>query len=295
MAIFFLFTAIGMIEVWTGWHMKLSGANVYVTTTIKYQPTGFLYNPNDFAIVLCMFFPIVMGYISSLQIKGKQIIQMVVVCLTIFLVVSTYSRIAMICLVVNILVFLFYEFKKRGIYVLFLSLPVLFIWCTYSASGNQLARKAYDSFTQKGTSTDAREELYQTIWKICQDSYFQGVGAGNLPVRLNEYLLGYTESMDTRFTAGHNFWLETIGNIGMIGFSAMCLFILLYSVSALRTFTVRKHRIQHVIPILLLLGFLGSSIGLSTILEKRFLWFMLAFGICLMQFSKKITEEEEGG
>ncbi|EUJ26554.1 O-Antigen polymerase family protein [Listeria grayi FSL F6-1183] len=67
--IFVLNIVIGLIEVKTGMHMKLSAAKVYVTTTIANQPTGFLYNPNDFALFLNILYPIVI--LNLYKIKKK--------------------------------------------------------------------------------------------------------------------------------------------------------------------------------------------------------------------------------
>lgn len=296
LVIFHIAILIGLVEVITGWHMRLSSANVYITTTIANQPTGFLYNPNDYALLLCILLPIVVSYIDDYFISiTKWIWQCGILAITIFLVISTYSRIGMLCLCLIIMTLIIFRFKKNSIYILGLQIPAVFIYCTYTVSGAELFQKLYASFTDKGTSTSAREELYNTLWQIVKDSNFLGVGAGNVPLELNRYMLGYTQAGEVGYTTGHNFWLESMGNIGVIGFIAITSIILFCFYQAIALASLKKAKsLIAVTPLLIAITFVGSSIALSTILEKRFLWLILWIGICIsrrgLMPSKVISE-----
>ncbi|PEF43423.1 hypothetical protein CON22_26100 [Bacillus cereus] len=281
--VFHIAILIGIIEVTTGWHMRLSSANVYITTTIANQPTGFLYNPNDFALLLCILFPIVVAYINDYYVGIlKWIWQVGIIFITIFLVVSTYSRIGMLCIFFSILTLIIYRYKKNSIYILGFLMPVVFIFCTYSSSGVGLFQKVYASFTDKGTSTTAREELYSTSWKIVNDSNFLGVGAGNAPLELSKYMQGYTQAGEIGYITGHNFWLESMGNLGVIGFIIIISIFILYFYQSVTLLSLNKIKgVVAIAPLLIGITFVGSSIALSTILEKRFLWLMLWLCICI--------------
>lgn len=272
---------IGIIEVITGWHMRLSSANVYITTTIENQPTGFLFNPNDYALLLCILYPIVVAYIDdNFTSSAKWIWQIAIMTIMIFLVVSTYSRIGMLCLGLLIFILITFRFKKNSIYIWALQIPIVFIYCTYTSSGMELFQKLYASFADKSTSTAARTKLYSNLWQIAKDSNFFGVGAGNVPLELNKYILGYTKAGEAGYTTGHNFWLESIGNIGVIGFLVVLSIIISYFYHAIFSLKEAKS-IADLAPLLIGLTFIGSSIALSTILEKRFLWLILWVGICI--------------
>ncbi|PEY80509.1 hypothetical protein CN353_31555 [Bacillus cereus] len=284
---FHLAIFIGIIEVLTGWHMRLSSAHVYITTTIANQPTGFLYNPNDYALLLCILFPIVIAYIDNYCVSiMKWIWQIVIMISVIFLVISTYSRIGMLCLILIIFILIFYRFKKNSVYIIGILMPIVYFYFTYTVSGSELFKKLYASFVDKGTSTAVRGELYKALWQIVMDSNFLGVGAGNVPVELNKYMLGYTKVGEVGYTTGHNFWLESMGNIGIVGFFVIVSIMIIYFYQSIILITLKKDKsIIFLIPLLIGIAFMGTSIALSTILEKRFLWLILWIGICI---SRKI-------
>ena len=288
LVIYHIAIIIGLVEVTTGWHMRLSSAYVYVTTTIKYQPTGFLYNPNDYALLLCILFPLVIVYIDDhYGNKIKWIWKTSITVLTVFLVISTYSRIGMISLFLSLLLLIIYRFRKNSIYILGIILSVLYMYCICTSTGKELFEKIYISFTDKGTSTTARTELYSTLWEIIRDTNFVGVGAGNMPLELTKYLLGYTQ-VDGGYTTGHNFWLESLGNIGLLGFIILVIVMFIYFYNSVYVLlNVESRSLIVIVPLLIGISFVGSSIALSTILEKRFLWFLLWIGVCLMKNIKK--------
>ncbi|EUJ26553.1 O-Antigen polymerase family protein [Listeria grayi FSL F6-1183] len=160
----------------------------------------------------------------------------------------------------------------------------------YSPLGKHLTDIVYSSFTDKDTSTSARENLYKLLWKICKDSHFLGVGAGNVPPKLNALILGYTSDSDA-YTTGHNFWLETLANIGIVGF------VFFIGILALLLYQIIKRistnpPIYGIVALLIWLSFVGSTIALSTILEKRFLWFVLAVSITMIQMDVFSKEEK---
>ncbi|EIA19359.1 polymerase of teichuronic acid repeating units, partial [Listeria fleischmannii subsp. coloradonensis] len=280
-SIFNISLVLGLVENLTGWHLWLSGSNVYVTLTSKLQPTGFLYNTNDYALFMGILYPFA-AYLF-LEMKHKylgRLLYIVTTFLTLYIIISTYSRIGMLVAIISITTVYFYQFKKRGSIILFILTPVLFLIIKFTSIGGLMSKTVYSAYTDKFTSTDAREHLYLLLIKIIRDSNFIGVGAGNVPNKLNNLLLGYTSD---GYTTGHNYWLETFGNLGFVGFIVcICIFIL-FLFQLLKSGCLKKSPI----PLLIWIAFLGASIALSTILEKRFLWFILAVGICLIKQAYK--------
>ncbi|MFC0491153.1 Lipid A core - O-antigen ligase and related enzymes [Listeria grayi] len=288
--IFVLNIVIGLIEVKTGMHMKLSAAKVYVTTTIANQPTGFLYNPNDFALFLNILYPIVILNLYKLKKRWFVISYLVLTSATAYVIISTYSRIGMLCFAISVLVTSSYIFREKLIYFSVTLFPICLFSAMYSPLGKHLTDIVYSSFTDKDTSTSARENLYKLLWKICKDSHFLGVGAGNVPPKLNALILGYTSDSDA-YTTGHNFWLETLANIGIVGF------VFFIGILALLLYQIIKRistnpPIYGIVALLIWLSFVGSTIALSTILEKRFLWFVLAVSITMIQMDVFSKEEK---
>ncbi|MBC1435071.1 O-antigen ligase family protein [Listeria rocourtiae] len=281
---FSLNLCIGILEIILGWHLPLSGSSVYVTTTSQFQPTGFLFNTNDYALLLAVFYPLAACYL--LELKNRKlslILYTVITIMTIYVVVSTYSRIGMLAIGIGILTVFLYHFKQKGIVLCIISAPIVLILAFFSSFGKNLIDIVYSAFTDKGTSTSARGHLYELLIQIIQDSHFMGIGAGNVPRQLSTLMIGYAEDSSEAYVTGHNFWLETIGNIGVIGFIFCVGIFILYIIQLL----YMKSSGKWYLPLLVWISFMGASIALSTILEKRFLWFMIAFGICYIKYHSK--------
>ncbi|MFJ8119856.1 O-antigen ligase family protein [Bacillus mycoides] len=283
---------IGIIEVLTGWHMPLSGSLFYETLTSKFQPTAFLYNTNDYAIFLAMFFPLVFCEIWKIKIRPWNVyFAIIVLLLSAYLVITTYSRIGIIAIVLEICIILII-YMRRSIIFLSFAIIVSLLVKSFLKQGYHMRVEEIiiSAFTKKGASTNDRMTLYQTSWEIIRDSNFLGIGAGNVPIKIKSYLTGH-ESIGNTYRAAHNFWLESMGGIGFFSFAIVAFILVLY-VSSIRIWL--KHRqltdtIQYLIPLLIVLVFNFSSVALSTIIEKRYLW--LALGLALrmthIEFIKK--------
>ncbi|MCA5014438.1 MULTISPECIES: O-antigen ligase family protein [unclassified Enterococcus] len=279
--------AVGIYEILSGNHLKLSGANLYVTTTIKYQPTGFLFNPNDFALFLAGLYPLVVVVIQRrFEPLKRDILYAVVTLLTLYIIVSTYSRIGMLSIGISVVATYGYIYKKNGFIAICLFLPPILLGAYSLGIGTHIWDIAYSSFSDKQNSTSARENMYLLLWQICKDSRFMGVGAGNSPYVLNSLMLGYFNTGEASYTTGHNFILETIANVGIFGFLGLFGGVIgSYSVQLIKNI-MNKITLELLCSGLVLIAFMGSTIALSTILEKRFLWFMLALGLVMINKSK---------
>ncbi|MBC1457704.1 O-antigen ligase family protein [Listeria newyorkensis] len=281
---------LGMFEILTGWHMRLSASNVYITTTSKYQPTGILYNTNDFALFLTILYPVVAHYLLHMKkLRTGIMLYAVATLLTAYVIISTYSRIGMLAFGISAVIIFFYRFRKQGLAIVFMVFPVGFLLLIFTSFGEKMIAIVHSAFTDKSTSTLARENLYTLLFRIAKESNFLGIGAGNVPKKLNALLLGYNDDAADAYTTGHNFWLETLGNIGFIGLLS-CGMIFAWFIYQLLGSGYLKFSPT---PLLIWMTFIGASIALSTILEKRFLWFILAMGICMLQERLKEDKRSE--
>lgn len=135
-SIFNISLVLGLVENLTGWHLWLSGSNVYVTLTSKLQPTGFLYNTNDYALFMGILYPFA-AYLF-LEMKHKylgRLLYIVTTFLTLYIIISTYSRIGMLVAIISITTVYFYQFKKRGSIILFILTPALFLIIKFTSIG----------------------------------------------------------------------------------------------------------------------------------------------------------------
>ncbi len=280
---------IGCIEIVLGVHLKMSSANTYVTTTIKYQPTGFFYNTNDYALFITLYYPIMMYFIKKKYHHFKQLfLYIVYTCVSLFVVISSYSRLGMLCIALNCLITAYLFYGKQVNLFLVLGFPLGVITLINIPFFSKLFNTIIVSFTEKDTSTSAREELYQRLWQICKESKFLGIGAGGAPKKMNRLELGFESASGNGYVTGHNFFLELLANLGIVGFFFFLVLIGSFIFLIIKKLSVDfTEREEIFITIEILITFLASAIALSTIIEKRFLWFALTIAFLLLQLNKK--------
>ncbi|OTP26386.1 O-antigen ligase family protein [Enterococcus mundtii] len=281
---------VGIVEILLGIHLKLSSANIYVTTTIKYQPTGFFYNTNDYALFISVYYPIIIYFIRNKFLNWRLHAVYVLVTLTsLFVVISSYSRLGILSLGINVVITVYQFYGKKFNLIAFLGFPIWFYSILKIPLLNNLFNTIFVSFTQKNGSTSARELLYQRLWQICKDSKFMGIGAGGAPRKLYNMNLGFESINSDGYSTGHNFFLELLANLGIFGFSLFMLLIIYVVKVIVRNANCPKVRLKDKDSVLMgievLTSFLASMIALSTVIEKRYLWFSLIIILISLQQS----------
>ncbi|PNP93895.1 hypothetical protein BMT55_03770 [Listeria newyorkensis] len=275
---------IGLIEVLTGWHMSLSG-NVleYTQERHKYRPAGLQYNYNDFGAFLVMFLPLVVWGINTWKWHVKYVLIVAVVGLSGFLVINTYSRVSMVIWIIEVVVLLILWFRVWGVIasviglLAIVSVNVLHL----GAENSSLFTDVVSAFTEKGGSTNERLMMYQKTLQIINESHFLGVGVGNVPIELNNSIMGHG-TMDNAYRAPHNFILETVGNIGLWSFFLFGVIVMVLILSLKYLFVHMKYGFFAVVPVLIMAEFLSASVGISTIIEIRFLWISLGIALAIV-------------
>lgn len=275
---------IGLIEVLTGWHMSLSG-NVleYTQERHKYRPAGLQYNYNDFGAFLVMFLPLVVWGINTWKWRVKYVFIVAAVGLSGFLVINTYSRVSMVIWIIEVVVLLILWFRVWGVIasviglLAIVSVNVLHL----GAENSSLFTDVVSAFTEKGGSTNERLMMYQKTLQIINESHFLGVGVGNVPIELNNSIMGHG-TMDNAYRAPHNFILETVGNIGLWSFFLFAVIVMVLILSLKYLFVHMKYGFFAVVPVLIMVEFLSASVGISTIIEIRFLWISLGIALAIV-------------
>ncbi|EUJ23143.1 O-Antigen Polymerase family protein [Listeria grandensis FSL F6-0971] len=276
--------------------MPASGALVYDTTTSAFQPTGMLFNTNDYAMFLAIFLPIVFWRLTFVQGAWRFVWMLSVLSVVLYLVVMTYSRLGLIA-VLLVVAALVIQYTRRlawliGAVLTFLMAIVLLVFPQALA---RIIEVIDASFTEKGASTTDRVERYQSLWEIVVNSRFRGVGAGNSPIQLNEYRLGH-EVLQDAILAPHNFWLELLADGGFMGLIALGLFASFFGVAVCVWWTGRRSvdRLLRLVPVLVLLVFMFASVALSTVIDKRYLWLAVGMAVSVMNFSMRSDWRERG-
>ncbi|EMG27676.1 O-antigen ligase family protein [Listeria fleischmannii] len=287
-----LMLALGCVESITGYHLPQSGSLYYLTTTSKFQPTGFQFNTNDFASVLTIFFPLVVIQVLKYPRKNiRVIVAGIIVVATVFLTIMTYSRMAMLVLGIQLLILLFSWVRSYIVLILYALLDWSFCLCSTFYNFSTLSRLEQiisTSFTDKGTSTLERLQMYQASWKFIQESHYLGLGAGILPVKLDNYMYGF-ERLSGNYWAPHNYWLEAFANGGIIAILWIASFFIYYFYASISYWIKKACGAEASIPLLIGIAFVGASIALSSTIDKRHLAIGIGIGISILNiyFFKK--------
>ncbi|MGH0590359.1 O-antigen ligase family protein [Bacillus mycoides] len=288
---------IGLTEVLTGWHMPLSGSLFYETSKSQFQPTAFLFNTNDYGMFLVIFFPLVFWRLWGWDTRPWNVcLAVLVLLLSLYLVITTYSRLSIVAFILETLIIFLFYLRKSTVFFIFGMTVYLFIDSFLEQGLLAKIRKIIvSSFTQKGASTEDRMNLYETAWAIIRDSHFIGVGAGNVPIQIQNYLRGH-ETINNLYRAPHNFWLESIGGIGFFAFAIVTLIVVLFVLSIHMWWRNRNmtDTVQYLIPLIIVFVFCLSSVGLSTIIEKRYLWLALGIAVLMIDINFSGKEKENG-
>ncbi|MBC6308696.1 O-antigen ligase family protein [Listeria sp. FSL L7-1582] len=280
----------------SGKHLRFSAG-----TLLNYadsRPTGWLVNTNDYASYLVIYFGLVSLYLLSSKKKWHFAIWLVLLAVVTYLVIESHSRTGFLGLVAIVALVLFKVLRIQYFLLAIFGGAVAFcskaIYSSIASSG--LTSQLVDSFTGKGDSTEERMFMYKFVIQLCKDHHFLGVGAGNTPRFLFEALYG-TANVDitgSQTMAAHNFWLSIISDIGLIGFIPILIFFLYYLYQA-ATIYITNSNLKGAIPAAVLLGFIGVSVGSSSIFEMRVIWIALGLGlavICLLQREKNSKQTE---
>lgn len=275
---------IGVWECLTGHHLRQSGSLFYETTTSAFQPTGFQFNTNDFASLLTILFPIVIMQITTWKRKLMMLSGLLgVSAVSLYLVIMTNSRLAMLVLILEVFVLLFGWSKICSFVSIYVfGMGALLISSFYSSGFvRKLLGMVTNSFTEKGDSTSERMQMYQASWNMIKESHFMGIGAGNLPLRLDEYMYGF-ERMTDNYWAPHNYWLEALANGGLLAFIPLLAFFIGYFIFAIRYWIKSKYSAASAIPLLVGIAFVAASVGLSSTIDKRHLSLGIGIGLAVL-------------
>lgn len=302
--LFFLFSKIitiiyvvqvflGFLEVIAGFHLPQSGAFVYDTMTSAFQPTGLLFNTNDYAFFLVIFFPLVFWRLTYLRKPYRLISLSVISACATYLVISTYSRLGLLIFGIALLAVLITYSRIWSVFIGAWSTLIVTSLLLFSpALFSKIQDIVVASFTEKGASTSDRMERYNTLWQITKDTNLLGVGAGNAPIKLEQYRIGHAQVQET-ILAPHNFWLEVITDGGFFGIFPILFFIILLGMSLYYAFVIQKEtdKLFLMMPILIIITFIIAAVALSTVVDKRYLW--IAIGMAVAAVNITINQRKE--
>lgn len=282
LSIYILFCIVGLVEVFTGWHLPISAANMYRSSE-KGTPTSFFVNPNDFASFLTIYLPII--FIAYTLFKNKLIkfaIILISLC-SVFLIVKTDSRANLLGILLFMIIYVALVNSKQKMKVFVATGIVIVLIITMSPVNIvNIVSDAVSSLKSMNTdysygSMGIRKNLIKNGILMLKDTMFLGVGAGNVEANMSKYsAINYTVGI----TNMHNFWIEILACYGVFIF---IYFIYIFS-NIFMTLVVMYRRVsnkedQSIIRLLLvsMIVFCISVVSSSSLLSFRPVWIFFGY------------------
>jgi O-Antigen ligase len=184
------------------------------------NPTGFRWNPNELAATMIIVLPFFL-------FSNKIVIKYIGIASISMIIVSTGSRVSMIALVLELIIWSLLFSIKRTFLLLGFCLMMIIIGSTVTeniknSNVSQLIDFANlfnvvkiffsEDHSESKNSIGVRQQLIFNGLKSIKDSNGMGVGAGNSIVIQEKY--GFKSGAKT--TSMHNFWLEIFVDAGVL-------------------------------------------------------------------------------
>lgn len=289
---------IGILETVYGVHLPVS--LFYQRDTVV--PTGFFYNPNDFATYLSLSAPFLLSYLLFNKKAQYRLLFLFPFFILIYVLVSTGSRANFLAVFLEIVYFIIvaYSFRKnrKELYVLItgsLLTSLLFpkrILDQLNSFIITLQSLAAQISNQMG-SIGIRINLARNGLLFLLSTWGFGVGAGNVE--------GWMQTR-ARFDSGHmtnihNWFLEVLVNYGIFVFVGYLLFYLgmIYKI----LYVIKTHRNDHKLKVVgvailgSMIGFIFASMSPSSIIAFKPHWMIFAIGLSYINIGLNQTPGEK--
>lgn len=202
----------------------LYGIKQLISNSGDVRVSGSLMNPNEFSGYL-VFFIFVMLFLLKLS-TNKIIIYATfgLILISVYLLLETYSRGGQLAFLIAFLVYIFLKIPKQ--FKLFApliisSVIVVIIFSLFKYGSLYVTR--FTSFSD-GTidfSTLDRIGLWISSWKLFLSSPIYGIGVNNFQFMYTQFHPTYYLFDFSHHLVAHNFFLNTLAELGLIGFSIL--------------------------------------------------------------------------
>ena len=253
---------------------------------IRFLFSSFFHNSNDLATFFALWVP--MFIVAS--VEGRRVLvslpSLALGVLSAFLVVLSLSRANTMAVVLAVLVIFGFTVRRRALRWAVIgglcALLAVFMPAMPRYFASQALTKLAADVKDGAAVRDTRARLAEESLVLLKQSRWLGVGAGNVEARLLDMRVR-TNTQTTEILNVHNWWLEVLVNLGVVGFAIYLLFYA-WIVSALSRRHVRL-RAQEPSLAALSLGLLASVVGFaigclssSSVLTFAPIW--VQFGFC---------------
>jgi teichuronic acid biosynthesis protein TuaE len=294
LAVFIFFSVHGLYEHVSGLHLPTSKLFGDPRSWVRYTPTGFFHNQNDFATFLALGLPFAFSLFRYAKRNYLKALTMGSVLLALYLIVLTGSRANLLAITVGTGFILVCLTNIRGkikavIALVFLGLIVL---QTSDVAQQMLFRAVeqvsslFATASERDNSISVRTNMIKNGIVFVLSTFGFGVGAGNA----EHWIASHAVFSTGHILNLHNWWLEILVNYGVLVFTAyvvMCLSLIKRIWQIWRASRRRRDKMISEALLVSLVIFFFASISSSNIMAFKTQWYLFAFAIAFLNLYRK--------
>jgi len=291
LTVFGILILVGFWEHLTGCHLPVS-AFFGETTRFMFMPTGFFYNPNDYATFLTLSIPFGIGMIRYSCKKYLRFFGLCSILGAFYLIVAAGSR-ANIVAVLFELIFIFMfllKLKRKFKLVITVTICVILLFAFLpnpiqeflSQTTGELNSIVSQTESRTG-SIDVRIDLVRNGLLFLYSTVGFGVGAGNAEY----YMDNFSKYNTAGITNPHNWWLEILINYGVFIFIGYVIFYMGIIRNLWKLYHEKQTKEEKMICealLVSLVGFFFASISSSSIMAFKPQWLLFAFALTYLNY-----------
>ena len=262
---FIIIGGIGIYESFTGDYYKM----VYDFYSRQknflglYMPASTMININNFAMFMVLSLPIC--FIATQRLKGKSLLDMLLLVFSGFVTVLTGCNTALIVLCLVIALYAFYNRTKKVSWVLIAAI-IITLLIFGSIIGN-----IFNEIINFSVKDEPRFAIWKNAIEVAWRYKFMGIGPGN-----GDIINGLYAENRMNATTVHNYLLTAFEEFGIIGGGFFIYWVLKLIYNAFAVYIETKHAWLKNALIFAII-FLPSTLCMSTMVGYYFVW--AEFGI----------------
>jgi O-antigen ligase len=269
------------------------------------------YEPPFLAIYLIT----VAGWMFSFILTSRNNIKYLPTLIVFILTFFSGSRTALIVVLFQFIIFIWIVFSANQKFnkiiqrFLILSLTLVFLMFLSNrekiteALGTKIATLNFKKNIVKSISNRSRFGIQYTSLLIFKENPILGVGFGQqgyhakdkypkwVTQKNYEFDLYYLNNKEKSFPPGYNMYTRLLAETGIIGLVIFIFFILLILYQSKKLIKIKKNQ-EKVVPIVLLISFIGFSINWLQFDSFRVFGFWICLALLIQQTNQKNTENE---
>lgn len=213
---------IGWLEIYTKKYYFTTSPYIYKYIVYKWPLFSF-YNVNDYATYLVISIPIILIYLNFTDLKVQKTLGYIIITATILLLIFTESRGSWLALLIGVLITFVKttnKITKKSLLLIYVILFLMLFGMIIAWESGVLNAFMSEYIYGKKSSDNLRLDLIKNGLKYLENSYYLGVGSGNI-----EWWFSKVQYYQTPgWTHLHNWWIEVLVNYGVFIFGGYLLF-----------------------------------------------------------------------